>query len=68
MNTREHNRAIAAVAADLEAQALALDELCPVCAAEPGDRCVGQITHEPLPATHWQRIRQATRNAEGPVT
>jgi hypothetical protein len=56
-------------AADQEAQALALDELCPVCQAEPGDPCRGQISERPMKATHWQRIPKtdpATTTEETP--
>lgn len=65
MTTRHLHAVHGQVAADLEAQALALDELCPVCSAGPGERCVGQITGTPMRATHWQRIRQATHHDEG---
>lgn len=44
---------------DLAAQASALDEECPVCSAVSGAACVGQITGEPMRASHWQRIPRA---------
>ena len=44
---------------DLEAQAAALDEECPVCSVASGAMCVNKITGEQLRATHWQRISAA---------
>lgn len=63
-DTRRRHAQIAAVATDLEAHALALDEQCPVCGVDPGDVCIGQITHEPMRACHWQRVRLATRRTD----
>lgn len=43
----------------LELEAIASAVACPQCPAPAGQRCVNVFTGQPLPAPHWQRLRDA---------